>query len=208
MIYMPEARFFIYELSLRRFCGSISTRPRAHRYHRTRAGSAEEARTARGIVFDFPRAKADPGAPGHGTAPIVVLLVLGRSRTQNIFLKQWCAEPVSCRRVAKEFDAGLPHWRGDNGINSPDASQRVMQPMRQPCSRRGFLKAGVSLPFACRAMAAAGGKVDIAVIGASTGGVAAALAAMRAGARVLLTEETDWVGGQLTSQLVPPDEHP
>ncbi len=25
--------------------------------------------------------------------------------------------------------------------------------------------------------------------------------------RVILTEETDWVGGQLTSQAVPPDEH-
>jgi hypothetical protein len=26
--------------------------------------------------------------------------------------------------------------------------------------------------------------------------------------KVLMTEETDWVGGQLTSQCVPPDEHP
>ena len=26
--------------------------------------------------------------------------------------------------------------------------------------------------------------------------------------RVVLTEETDWIGGQLTSQAVPPDEHP
>ena len=26
--------------------------------------------------------------------------------------------------------------------------------------------------------------------------------------KVVLTEETDWVGGQLTSQAVPPDEHP
>ncbi len=28
------------------------------------------------------------------------------------------------------------------------------------------------------------------------------------GYRVILTEETDWIGGQLTSQAVPPDEHP
>lgn len=28
------------------------------------------------------------------------------------------------------------------------------------------------------------------------------------GLKVILTEETDWVGGQLTSQAVPPDEHP
>lgn len=51
-------------------------------------------------------------------------------------------------------------------------------------------------------------RADVAILGASTGGVAAALAALRNGMRVVLTEETDWVGGQLTSQLVPPDEHP
>src|SRR5579859_2530759 len=48
---------------------------------------------------------------------------------------------------------------------------------------------------------------DVAVIGAGVGGCAAALAAARNGMRVILTEETDWVGGQLTSQAVPPDEH-
>ena len=39
------------------------------------------------------------------------------------------------------------------------------------------------------------------------GGCAAALAAAQAGHRVVLTEESDWIGGQLTSQAVPPDEH-
>ena len=51
-------------------------------------------------------------------------------------------------------------------------------------------------------------KVDVAVIGGGLGGVAAALAAARAGCTVVLSEETDWIGGQLTSQGVPPDEHP
>jgi hypothetical protein len=49
---------------------------------------------------------------------------------------------------------------------------------------------------------------DVAVIGGSVGGFAAALAALRNGMRVVLTEETDWIGGQLTSQAVPPDENP
>ena len=49
---------------------------------------------------------------------------------------------------------------------------------------------------------------DIAIIGGGTGGVAAALSALRAGKKVLLSEETDWIGGQFTSQAVPPDEHP
>jgi len=49
---------------------------------------------------------------------------------------------------------------------------------------------------------------DVAVIGGGVGGFAAALSALREGMRVVLTEETDWIGGQLTSQGVPPDEHP
>lgn len=49
---------------------------------------------------------------------------------------------------------------------------------------------------------------DVAVIGGGVGGVACALAAARNGLSVVLTEEYDWLGGQLTSQAVPPDEHP
>ena len=40
------------------------------------------------------------------------------------------------------------------------------------------------------------------------GACAGALAAARLGYRVILTEETRWLGGQLTNQAVPPDEHP
>ncbi|AFC27576.1 FAD dependent oxidoreductase [Paenibacillus mucilaginosus 3016] len=50
-------------------------------------------------------------------------------------------------------------------------------------------------------------ETDIAIIGGGVGGFAAALSACRMGKRVVLTEETDWIGGQLTSQAVPPDEH-
>jgi len=50
-------------------------------------------------------------------------------------------------------------------------------------------------------------ETDILIIGAGTGGCAAALAASSIGRRVAMTEPTDWVGGQLTSQAVPPDEH-
>lgn len=49
---------------------------------------------------------------------------------------------------------------------------------------------------------------DVVIVGGGVGGVAAALAALREGLRVVLTEPTDWIGGQITSQAVPPDEHP
>jgi len=49
---------------------------------------------------------------------------------------------------------------------------------------------------------------DILIIGGSLGGVAAALAAARRGMKVILTEESDWIGGQATTQGVPLDEHP
>ena len=50
-------------------------------------------------------------------------------------------------------------------------------------------------------------RFDLVIAGGGLGGVAAALAALRSGLRVAVTEETDWIGGQLTQQGVPPDEH-
>src|SRR5690606_34878468 len=51
-------------------------------------------------------------------------------------------------------------------------------------------------------------QADLAVIGGGVGAVAAALAAAEAGLSVVLTEDSDWLGGQLTSQAVPLDENP
>ena len=50
-------------------------------------------------------------------------------------------------------------------------------------------------------------KADIVVVGGGMGGCATALAACRNGMNVILTEETDWIGGQVSQQGVPPDEH-
>jgi len=49
---------------------------------------------------------------------------------------------------------------------------------------------------------------DLVIAGGGLGGCAAALGALRNGLRVILTEETDWIGGQITAQGVPPDENP
>jgi hypothetical protein len=49
---------------------------------------------------------------------------------------------------------------------------------------------------------------EVLIAGGGTGGVAAALAAARNGRRVVLLEETDWIGGQMTAQGVSAlDEH-
>src|SRR5499426_2826529 len=49
---------------------------------------------------------------------------------------------------------------------------------------------------------------EVLIAGGGTGGVAAALAAARNGRRVVLLEETDWLGGQMTAQGVSAlDEH-
>jgi hypothetical protein len=48
---------------------------------------------------------------------------------------------------------------------------------------------------------------SVVICGGGLGGCAAALAALRNQLKVILTEETDWIGGQLTQQGVPPDEH-
>ena len=50
-------------------------------------------------------------------------------------------------------------------------------------------------------------RTDVLIAGGGVGGCAAALAVAEAGFSAVLTEETDWVGGQLTAQATPPDEH-
>ena len=50
-------------------------------------------------------------------------------------------------------------------------------------------------------------RTEILIIGGGIGGCAAALAACASGRKVILTEESDWIGGQFTSQATPPDEH-
>jgi hypothetical protein len=50
-------------------------------------------------------------------------------------------------------------------------------------------------------------RTDVLIVGGGLGGVAAALTAAKLGRSVIVTEHTDWLGGQLTAQAVPPDEH-
>jgi hypothetical protein len=100
--------------------------------------------------------------------------------------------------------------------------------MRLPChlrrvsSRRDFLRQiGIGAPL----LSVAGGfaacapaarqrtprreelDADLVIVGGGLGGCAAALAAAARGLRVIMTESTDWIGGQLTAQAVPPDEN-
>lgn len=51
-------------------------------------------------------------------------------------------------------------------------------------------------------------QTDVLIVGGGLGGIAGALAALAMGKSVIMTEPTDWIGGQLTAQAVPPDEHP
>lgn len=97
---------------------------------------------------------------------------------------------------------------------------------RRRLSRRTFLeRATLALPAGGLASAMAPGRssttaqgartqqrprelaADLIIIGGGFGGCAAALAAARHGLRVIMTEETDWIGGQLTAQGVPLDEN-
>ena len=95
-----------------------------------------------------------------------------------------------------------------------------------PLDRRHFLKTiGLAAPLMLAAhpvLAAEGANAtaghrrsrksremaaDLVIIGGGLGGCAAALAAARNGLSVIVTEETDWIGGQITQQAVPPDEN-
>lgn len=50
-------------------------------------------------------------------------------------------------------------------------------------------------------------KADVLIVGGGAGGCAAAIAACENDLNVILTEESDWFGGQFTAQATPPDEH-
>ncbi|MDV6034067.1 MAG: FAD-dependent oxidoreductase [Phycisphaera sp. RhM] len=75
---------------------------------------------------------------------------------------------------------------------------------RQFCSSLALTSLAATLT---PAYAATELQADIVIIGGGLGGCSAALAALRNGRRVVMTEPSDWIGGQLTSQGVPPDEH-
>jgi cation diffusion facilitator CzcD-associated flavoprotein CzcO len=50
-------------------------------------------------------------------------------------------------------------------------------------------------------------RTQVLIVGGGTSGVASALALAEMGIECVIVEETDWVGGQLTAQAVPSDEH-
>ena len=52
------------------------------------------------------------------------------------------------------------------------------------------------------------GRTRVLIVGGGVGGCAAAMACASLGAPTLLAADPDqWLGGQLTAQAVPPDEH-
>src|SRR5438876_2931791 len=80
--------------------------------------------------------------------------------------------------------------------------------MRVPSSGDPSLAVLPVDPPAAWSEAARAEPCEILIAGGGTGGVAAALAAARSGRRVVLLEETDWLGGQMTAQGVSAlDEH-
>lgn len=77
-------------------------------------------------------------------------------------------------------------------------------------TRRSFaavagLTALSPMPVVARTLAE--DSADVVIVGAGLGGCAATLACLQHGLSVTLIEPTDWLGGQISSQGVPPDEH-
>ena len=101
-------------------------------------------------------------------------------------------------------------------MNKVDPAVNASRPIsrRAFLSRSGLAGAAIWYPAIVAAAESARGPAvqgdraaDVLVVGGGLGGCAAALAATDAGATVVMTEPTDWIGGQLTQQAVPPDEH-
>lgn len=66
--------------------------------------------------------------------------------------------------------------------------------------KRRILSAGAALLLLCGTMACSGvSEYDVVIVGGGTSGVAAGLQSARLGAKTLIVEEFDWLGGMLTS---------
>ena len=85
-------------------------------------------------------------------------------------------------------------------------NQKSKSTRRHFCSTVAFSTIAGSLS-PCFASSEKEHAADVVIIGGGLGGCAAAIAALRNGLKVVMTEASDWIGGQLTSQGVPPDEH-
>lgn len=85
-------------------------------------------------------------------------------------------------------------------------NQETKSKRRHFCSTLAFSASAGSLS-PCFAGSGKEHAADVVIIGGGLGGCAAAIATLRNGLKVVMTEATDWIGRQLTSQGVPPDEH-
>ena len=105
------------------------------------------------------------------------------------FRSSWCAlSLLLCW-------AGLTHLNGAQELPQPIRAVDVMRIRADQPPEAGVVT--LTPPSLGQ-----GVSCDVLVVGAGTGGVAAALAAAEGGHSVCLTEETDWVGGQMTAQGV------
>ena len=126
------------------------------------------------------------------------VLTSGRIAAEGIARRRCAAPPFSSSSISVQRP---PQSEGD-------AWSAAARPWSMSCgcpwmAIRRALSCQSAIWHAARTVAC-----DVLVVGGGTGGVAAALAAARRGRRVHLTEETDWIGGQLTAQGVSAlDEH-
>ena len=117
------------------------------------------------------------------------------------FLRMNPPRQLKCRRSLALFCAALT-WTGSRATllraETGSRTVQILDVMRvsgdQPASSAVLT---LSLPAHPEEI-----RCDVLVVGASTGGVAAALAAVQGGHAVCLTEETSWIGGQMTAQGV------
>ena len=114
-----------------------------------------------------------------------------RSRQWSLHLQDHCCRAVLLLACGVGPCCVL---RGQGGSNSI----RVLDPLRVPAAEPASSAVlTLDLPLEPESFSC-----EVLVVGASTGGVAAALAAAQGNHTVCLTEAADWIGGQMTAQGV------
>ena len=131
-----------------------------------------------------------PGQPELGIRTVVTCACSAASASSRSPVPS--VEPSSTKTTS--YSAAGSDW---------PSSDAMSLSMRSPGSKTGTMTETLTMERATIEER----RCDILVAGGGLGGIAAALAATARGRSVILSEPTDWLGGQLTSQAVPPDEH-
>jgi DNA-binding LacI/PurR family transcriptional regulator len=156
------------------------------------------------VDFDAGRCRAPRRRAGRARLPLPLAREHRRARGSG----EHFPPPAVLVRLSPAQARDGPRRRRDAHRDARDAGQGRAHPGDPVRRSRRADRRPAQEHCGSKCMTTVSQSADVLVVGAGVGGLAATLAVLRRGLTVVLTEEYRWIGGQLTVQATPPDEHP